>query len=80
LETGGLVERRPDDADIRRKVVALTARGRDLLTTVEDIHAELEGEWTDVLGNTAVEAIRAHVTTALLHKLGGRLPAIGPSG
>ena len=80
LETAGLVERRPDGADVRRKVVALTARGRDLLAAVEDIYVELESEWADVLGEPAVERIRAGVTEMLLHKFGGSLPAIGPSG
>jgi DNA-binding MarR family transcriptional regulator len=80
LERAGLVERRPDDADVRRKVVALTARGRALLATVEDIYTELEGEWADVLGGPAVETIRTQVTTVLLNRFGGRLPAIGPSG
>lgn len=79
LELAGLVERRPDDADARRKEVALTARGRVLLTTVEDIYSELEGEWADVLGEQAVEITRSRITIALLHAYGGSLPAIGPS-
>jgi len=80
LEAAGLVERRRDDGDVRRKVVALTARGRDLLATVEEIYTELEGEWAGVLGEPAVEMVRSHVTTALLHKFGGSLPAVGPPG
>jgi DNA-binding MarR family transcriptional regulator len=79
LEAAGLVERRTDDADTRRKVVALSARGRDLLAAVEEIYVELEREWADVLGAPAVEETRARVTRALLHVYGGRLPAIGPN-
>ncbi len=80
LEAAGLVDRRPDDADTRRKVVALTERGRDLLATVEEIYGELEGEWAGFLGEQAVEITRTRVTVALLHMFGGSLPAIGPSG
>lgn len=79
LEAAGLVERRPDGADTRRKVVALTARGRDLLATVEDIYAQLEGEWAGIVGEQAVETIRSHLTIALLRGFGGTLPAIGPA-
>lgn len=78
LEAAGLVERRPDEVDTRRKVVALTGRGRELLTTVEDVYAELEQEWADVLGRRAVEDTRARLTTALMHSYGGTLPAVGP--
>jgi DNA-binding MarR family transcriptional regulator len=78
LEAAGLVERCPDHADTRRKVVALTSRGRELLATVEEIYSELEAEWVDVLGERAVEVTRTRVTVALLHTFGGSLPAIGP--
>jgi DNA-binding MarR family transcriptional regulator len=79
LEAAGLVERRTDIADTRRKVVVLTARGGDLLATVEEIYAELEAEWAEILGRQAVEATRTSVTLALLRTFGGSLPAIGPS-
>lgn len=78
LEAAGLVERRPDELDTRRKVVALTAEGRELLATVEEVYVELEQEWADVLGRQALEETRARLTTALLHTYGGTLPAVGP--
>jgi DNA-binding MarR family transcriptional regulator len=78
LEAMDLVERRLDDADNRRKVVGLSERGRDLLSTVEDIYADLESEWAAVVGENAVDELRRQVTVALLQSSGGSLPAIGP--
>jgi DNA-binding MarR family transcriptional regulator len=80
LETSGLVVRGPDGVDARRKVVALTERGAELLLTVEQIYAELEQEWADLLGRPAVEDTRVLMTAAMLHTYGGVLPAIGPIG
>lgn len=79
LEAAGLVERRPDDADTRRKWVALSARGRDLLDAAEEIYAEIEHEWAAILGGQAVEETRTRVTIVLLHTFGGSLPAISPT-
>src|SRR5690348_16740440 len=78
LEAAGLIQRQVDQDDTRRKVIALSRRGRDLLHVVEDIYTELEQEWVDLLGATAVEDVRTTVTRALLHTFGGSLPAIGP--
>jgi DNA-binding MarR family transcriptional regulator len=79
LEAAGLVRRSTDDADTRRKLVVLSERGRALLAAVEEIYAEMEQEWADVIGRAAVEDTRTNVTLALMHAYGGALPAIGPS-
>jgi DNA-binding MarR family transcriptional regulator len=79
LEAAGLVERHTDDSDSRRKLVVLSERGRRLLVVVEEIYAELEREWADVLGSRAVENTRSTVTRALLHTFGGSLPTVGPT-
>ncbi len=79
LEAAGLVQRHTDHADTRRKVVALTPRGRDLLLSAEEIYGELEREWSDIIGRQEVEDVRARVTVALLHIFGGALPAISPT-
>ena len=76
LEAAGLVERSTDGSDTRRKLVVLSERGQRLLATVEEIYAELEQEWADIVGRTAVEDTRANVTRVLLHTFGGTLPAI----
>ena len=78
LEEAVLVERRPDTVDTRRKVVSLTPRGRDLLTAAEEVYAELEAQWADVVGRDRVEALRADLTRVLLQTFGGSLPAVGP--
>ena len=78
LEAAGLVERSTDEADSRRKLVVLSARGQQLLGAAEEIYAELEQEWADVVGRPAVEDLRTNVTRALLHTYGGKLPGIGP--
>jgi DNA-binding MarR family transcriptional regulator len=78
LEAAGFIQRRVDRDDTRRKLVALSRRGTDLLRVVEDIYTELEQEWADLLGPAAVEDVRATVTRALLRTFGGSLPAIGP--
>jgi DNA-binding MarR family transcriptional regulator len=77
LEAAGLVERSTDESDTRRKLVVLSERGQRLLATVEEIYAELEQEWADIVGRPAVEDTRANVTRVLLHIFGGTLPAIG---
>ena len=79
LAAAGLVERGTDESDSRRKPVALSARGQQLLAAVEELYAELEQEWADILGRPAVEDTRANVTRVLLHTFGGNLPAIGPT-
>jgi DNA-binding MarR family transcriptional regulator len=78
LETAGLVERRTDPLDTRRKVVSLTSKGRDLLAAAEDVYTELDTEWAVVVGTDRVEELRADLTQVLLQTFGGRLPAVGP--
>ena len=50
LEDAGYVRRVAHGSDGRAKAVTLTARGGDLLATVEEIYAEIEAEWAAVLG------------------------------
>jgi DNA-binding MarR family transcriptional regulator len=65
--------------DSRAKPVTLTPRGHGLLAAVEEIYAELEARWAEVIGRPALEAVRTHLTTVLRATHGGQLPAIRPS-
>ena len=47
LERRGLVERVPDPADGRAKLVRLTESGRNLVRTAVKVIADIEREWTD---------------------------------
>ena len=47
LERRGLVERVPDPADGRAKLVRLTESGRQLVRTAVKVIADIEQEWTD---------------------------------
>jgi DNA-binding MarR family transcriptional regulator len=48
----GLVERRPDDTDRRRRIVALTSQGAGLVTAVADAAAEEQDGFLRALGPT----------------------------
>jgi DNA-binding MarR family transcriptional regulator len=76
LEVAGYVVRTQAD-DARRKVVRLTPRGAQLLEAVEDIYADLEARWADVIGGPAVERLRRDLTTVLATD-DGVLPPVRP--
>ena len=59
MEAAGYVRRRPGAGDGRQRPVELTRRGLDLLAAVEEIYAQLEREWADVIGLESVERLRA---------------------
>lgn len=50
LEALGYVERIPDPADRRAKVVRLTAKGRAVEHTVRDTIRQIEADWAERLG------------------------------
>jgi DNA-binding MarR family transcriptional regulator len=57
LQRLGYVQRRDDPADARRKVVAITPRGRDCLVRSARIFDELRRGWAEVLGETRLRAL-----------------------
>jgi DNA-binding MarR family transcriptional regulator len=63
--------------DARVRPLRLTATGARLLATVEEIYAELESEWADLLGRRRLEGLRADLTRAVTTST-GELPAIRP--
>jgi DNA-binding MarR family transcriptional regulator len=76
----GYVERAADPGDARTKRVQLSARGRDLMTAVEQIYRELEDDWVAVLGVDRLQRLRADLETSLRAAHGGALPAVRTLG
>ena len=68
LERQGYVERVPDPADRRAKLVRATARGRELYAIARAFVDEVEQEWTERLGAAKVRRLRE-----LLEELNGVL-------
>ena len=59
------LERSPDESDGRQRRLTLSTRGRQLLVEVEQIYAELEQQWAEVIGQVALEQTRRRVTNAM---------------
>jgi DNA-binding MarR family transcriptional regulator len=76
LELLGYVERAPDPADGRAKLVRLTARGAQAQEAAREIVAQIEGDWSRLLGPSDFDTLRQ-----LLQRLHGALcpvPASSP--
>jgi DNA-binding MarR family transcriptional regulator len=58
LERLGYLERVPDPADGRAKIIRLTERGQDAWQTTRRLLAEVEGEWAERLGEDLVAGMR----------------------
>jgi len=59
LEELGYVERIPDPADKRAKLVRLTPLGREVQAAARTTFAEIEAEWGERIGKKKVAALRA---------------------
>jgi DNA-binding MarR family transcriptional regulator len=80
MVAAGFVERAADPADSRAKRVQLSAHGRALLADVEEIWAELERGWGEVLGERRLDDLRADLTAVLRAAHGGTLPEVRTVG
>ena len=58
LEVRGYVERIPDPADGRAKIIRLTERGAEAKAVAREIFAEVEREWAERIGEERVAALR----------------------
>jgi DNA-binding MarR family transcriptional regulator len=58
LEARGYVERVPDPADGRAKIIRLTEHGAEAKATALEIFDEIEAEWAERIGVERVEALR----------------------
>jgi DNA-binding MarR family transcriptional regulator len=73
LERHGYVERVPDPADGRAKLVRATTRGRAVYAIAREVIAEIEREWTAELGAKKMRQLRR-----LLEELNERLTVRAP--
>lgn len=78
MVAGGYVQRRVGAEDGRQRPVGLTSRGKDLLRSVERIYAELEQEWSRVIGTTHVQRMRGDLVRVLSAANNGELPPVRP--
>jgi DNA-binding MarR family transcriptional regulator len=58
LERHGYVERIPDPADRRAKLVRVTPRGRETIPLAREAIAEVEARWSEALGERDMERLR----------------------
>jgi hypothetical protein len=56
----------------------LTARGCELLSSVEQIYSELEQQWADVMGASHVQRMRGDVVHVLRQANRSELPPVPP--
>jgi DNA-binding MarR family transcriptional regulator len=78
MTEAGFVERRPHDGDGRAKSIVLTDRGAELLATVEEVYAEIEAEWGEVVGPDRVEAMRDDLLDVVRATHEGQVPEVRP--
>jgi len=79
MEQGGYVRRQTHGDDARAKEIAITARGRRFLVTVESIYRDLEAEWAEVTSKKRVEALRDDLRTIVEAAHDGQLPTVRPT-
>ncbi|HMJ15327.1 MAG TPA: MarR family winged helix-turn-helix transcriptional regulator [Polyangiaceae bacterium] len=79
MVSDGYLRKSEDPEDARRQLLELSAKGGRLLAAVETIYAELETEWGEIIGASAVDRLRSDLTRALRGLHEGRLPAIRPT-
>ena len=75
----GYLARGADADDGRQRPLRLTRRGHRLLAAVEAIYDELEAEWIERIGSTALERLRRDLTRGVAAVHGGRLPPVRPT-
>ncbi len=79
MVTAGYVRRGSSVDDARQRPVSLTARGKRLLVTVEQIYADIEAEWAGVIGATKLERLRRDLVRVLSQAGDGELPPVRPT-
>lgn len=58
LEECGYLQLEATPSDHRARVVRLTVRGRGLLATIRELHAEVEAQWASRMGTDRLVALR----------------------
>jgi DNA-binding MarR family transcriptional regulator len=77
MVAGGYLERGADPEDGRQRPVHLTARGQELLRSVEQIYTELEAHWAGVIGASHIQRMRRDLVRVLAGA-DGELPPVRP--
>lgn len=67
LEARGYVERVPSPADRRSKLIRTTDKGERTIEAAWDAIAEIEREWTAILGADAMTSLRASLQRLHAH-------------
>jgi DNA-binding MarR family transcriptional regulator len=78
MVAGGYLTRGADPHDGRQRPVYPTARGRELLRSVERIYTELEAEWAGVIGAPQIQRMRRDLVRVLAGA-SGELPPVRPT-
>ncbi len=73
------MRREANSEDARAKTIAITAKGRKVLVTVESIYRDMEAEWAEATSKQRVEALRADLRTIVEAAHGGQLPPVRPT-
>jgi DNA-binding MarR family transcriptional regulator len=73
LEGLGYVERMPDPADGRAKIIRLTERGREAFAAAMTIFADIERDWAERVGEERMATVREVLEELVL---GAPVPAV----
>jgi DNA-binding MarR family transcriptional regulator len=73
LEGLGYVERTPDPADGRAKIIRLTERGREAFAAAMTIFADIERDWAERVGEERMATVREVLEELVL---GAPVPAV----
>ncbi|HEX8753775.1 MAG TPA: MarR family transcriptional regulator [Solirubrobacterales bacterium] len=76
LASRGYVERVPDPADRRAKLICLTDRGREAQTFGFTLFAEVEKRWMERYGRERVEALRETLEDIASHEAPEAVPEL----
>ncbi|GAA3443235.1 MarR family winged helix-turn-helix transcriptional regulator [Planomonospora venezuelensis] len=72
LEDWGYVERRPHATDGRARVLALTDKGRAYVRHADDMWADIEDRWGEVIGAERLDRIHEDLRAYVDEVAGGR--------
>lgn len=79
MEGAGYLSRVVSETDRRVRVLTLSDRGARLLADVEEVYADIEGEWARQAGDHGLRAVRDALSTVVRSANDGVLPAVRPT-
>jgi DNA-binding MarR family transcriptional regulator len=78
MESAGYLTRVASARDGRVRELVLADRGRELLGAVEEVYADIEGEWTRRAGATGLASARRALSAVVAAAPDTALPAVRP--